>query len=126
MEALIDGLVDVVRLDGLGTLIDEALRDDNHLRGHTEDIEAGEHEGRAAVAGLHDAVLTDGGNGVVVRHEEREVRHVAVGAIGIGRPDGDLLGGGLTFENDLLRVDLNARHLGDIGRVILRAVGNPL
>jgi hypothetical protein len=63
---------------------------------------------------------------VVVRHEQRELGHVAVGAVGIGGADGDLLGGVLAFEHDLLGEDLDAGDLGDARGVVLGAVGDPL
>ena len=126
VEALVDGLVDVVHFGHLRTLVDEALRDDDRLGGDTEDVKTREHEGSATITRLHDAVLTDGGDGVVVRHEEREIGHITVGTVRIGRPDGDLLGSGLTFEDDLLREDLDTRHLGDARGVVLGAIGDPL
>ena len=126
MEALVDGLIDVVHLGYLRTLIDDSFRDDDRLGGDTEDVKTREHEGSATITRLHDAVLTDGGDGVVVGHEEREAGHVAVGAVGVGRTNGDLLRCSLAFEDDLLREDLDTRHLGETRRVILSTVRNPL
>ena len=125
MQALVDGAVDVVELRGGRAGVDEVLRDDEHLRRHAEDVEPGEDEGRAALAGTDLAVLADLGDRVVVRHEEREVGDVAVGPVGVGRADGDLLRGVRAFEDGRLREDLDAGDLGDAGGVVLGPSGDP-
>ncbi len=125
VEVFVNEFVDVVGLGEFGPLVIELVRNDEHLGGHGIDVKAGEHEGRATVSGGHETIFIDAGGGIVVRHEQRKVRHIAIGAVGVGGAHGDLLRHVLALHDDLVRIDLDAGDGGHILRVVLGAIGDP-
>ena len=85
-----DQLVDVVAGDRRGRVL-QALGQHQHLVADGVRLEAGHDEGFAAGSRGDQAIGRDRGRVVVVRHERRQARHVAVGAVGIAGAGDELL-----------------------------------
>ena len=86
-------------------------------------VVAGHDEGLTPVLGRHRSVLNDHGRVVVVAREHREIRHVAVGAVGVLGADDELLCRPFAVENRGRRIDLHLDHrrygAGIVGRARL-------
>ena len=64
----------------------------------------------------------DGGGVVVVRQEDGQAGDVAVGAVGVAGPDGQLLGRALAVEDAAPGIEVDADDLGQLGDIV---VGRP-
>ena len=71
-------------------------------------LEAGHHEGLAAVARADEPARSDGGRVVVAGEEHGQGRHVAVGAVGVAGPHRELLRGPGPVEDGLRREQVDA------------------
>ena len=91
--------IDVVDFGLLGILEFQALGQDEELGADGVSVEAGHDEGFAASAGGHEAFGGDGGRVVVVGEEDGQVGDVAVGAVGVKRAGGHLLGRAFAVEH---------------------------
>ena len=89
-------------------------RDDRHA--HGEGVEAGHDERLAALAGRHHpvAVGRDFGARLVVGHEQGEVRHVAVAAVGVFRAHRQPLLLALAVQYHRGGVDFERHRRGDL------------
>ena len=78
-------------------------------------LEPGHHERLAALAGGDQPVGRDRGRVVVVGQEDGQAGDVAVGAVGIPGPDGQLLRRPLAVEHGLLGIEVDADDRGQLG-----------
>ncbi len=86
-------------------------------------LEPGHDERLAAVAGGDQAVGADGRGDVVVGEEDGQAGHVAVGAVGVPGPDGELLGRTLAVEDTLFGIEVHADDFRELGDVVIRRAG---
>src|SRR5690606_21495303 len=92
---------------------------------HGEGGEAGHDERFAALAGGNHAVLVHGRGHIVVGEEDGKVGHVAVHAVRVSCPHGELVRLA-AFEDQFPRQDLHRGGRGDVGAVVGGAGGDPL
>ena len=123
LELVVDQLVDVVDLGLLGERERQALGQDDELRADGVGLEPGHHERLAALAGGDQSVGADRGRDVVVRQEDGQAGDVAVGAVGVAGPDGELLGRALAVEHGLLGIEVDADDRGQLGGVVVGCAG---
>ena len=123
LELVGDQLVDVVGLGLVGERERQPLGQHDELRADGVGLEPGHHERLAAVAGGDQAVGGDGRRDVVVGQEDGQAGDVAVGAVGVAGPDGQLLGRALAVEDGLLGIEVDADDLGQLGDVVVGGAG---
>ena len=120
LELVVDQLVHVV-VFGLGREREvQALGQHDELRADGVGLEAGHHEGLAALAGRDEPVDGDRGGDVVIRQEYGQAGHVSVAAVGVSGADRELLGRARAVEHALLGVEVHADDLGELGDVVIR------
>ena len=123
LELVVDQLVDVVGLGLVGERERQALGQDDELRADGVGLEPGHHERLAALAGGDEPVGADRRRDVVVGQEDGQAGHVAVGAVGVAGPHGELLGRALAVEDGLLGIEVDAHDLGQLGDVVVGRAG---
>ncbi len=117
MQLGIHQFVDIVGRLRRGGRILQILRQHQHLAPYGVRFEAGHHERLAPVGGRNQSIGIDGSRVVVVRQEHRQVRHVAIRAVGVFGPGDELLRRPFAFEYRLAREDLDGRYGRHFARV---------
>ncbi len=122
-ELGLDELVDVVALGLVGIGEVQALGQHDELRADGVGLEPRHHERLAALAGGDQAVGGHGRRDVVIGEEDGEAGHVAVRAVGVPRPDGELLSGSLAVEHARAGIEVHAHHGGELRDVVVGGAG---
>ena len=123
LELVVDQLVDVVGLGLVGERERQALGQHDELRADGVRLEPGHHERLAALAGGDESVGADRGRDVVIRQENGQAGDVAVGAVGVAGPHGELLGRALAVEDGPLGIEVDADDFGQLGGVVVGRAG---
>ena len=116
-ELFVDQGVDIVVLDDLRRLELKVLGQDDEVAADGEGVEARHDKGLSPGARAHDAFLGDLCRGVVVGQEVGQPGYIPGAAIGIFRPDRQLLGRTLSIEDGTGGVEFDPGRMRDAGGV---------
>ena len=103
LQTVVDDGIELGLRRRIGPPVVFVCRQHDHFGADGEAVEAGEDEGIASCAGGHEAVFIDLRGAGIVHAEQREIGHVAYGAVRIARRDLGLLRADFAIEDHAIR-----------------------